>query len=157
MNYNLFKKLRLFALILIAGVFAACNSNDSQAQLDADIALIEKYLADNNLSAEEVDLGLYVIKDYEGNGNRPNSNSQVLVNYRGYLPDGTEFDKNLNASTPFNLQGVVQGWQRGIPQFKEGGYGTLLMASYLGYGTTARPNIPANSVLIFDIELIAVF
>lgn len=157
MNFNLLKCSRLFALIAIAAAFTSCNSNDSQAQLDADLAIIEKYLADNNLSADEIDLGLYVIKDYEGNGNRPNSNSQVLVNYRGYLTDGTEFDKNLNATTPFNLAGVVQGWQRGIPQFKEGGYGTILMASYLGYGENSRPNIPANSVLIFDIELVAVF
>ena len=119
--------------------------------------LIEQYLEDNNLTAEEYDLGLYIIKNPEGNGNRPNSTSNVLIKYRGYLPNGAEFDESWNTAANFNLTGTIEGWRKGIPQFREGGRGTILMASYLGYGENSIGIIPSNSVLIFDIDLIAVY
>ena len=56
----------------------------------------------------------------------------------------------------FPLSGVIQGWQEGIPLFKEGGSGILLIPSALGYGSQSVGSIPANSVLIFDINLIDV-
>ena len=159
MNFSLLKHMRLLAVAAIALVFASCNGHDAQAQLDSDIAIIEKYITDNGLDAEEYDIGLYIVKDNEGNGNRPNSTSDVLVRYRGYLPNGVVFDdQSWNTSANFNLSGVVEGWRRGIPQFKEGGRGTILMASYLGYGENSPSStIPDNSVLIFDIDLVAVF
>jgi FKBP-type peptidyl-prolyl cis-trans isomerase len=159
MSFSLLKSSRVLIIALLALVFTSCNKEDAQAQLDADIAIIEKYLADNNLTAEEYDLGLYIVKNYEGNGNRPNSTSDVLIRYRGYLPNGLMFDdQNWNNAVNFNLSGVVEGWRRGIPQFKEGGRGTILMASYLGYGNNSpSASIPDNSVLIFDIDLVAVY
>mgnify|MGYP000865043890 FL=1 len=99
----------------------------------------------------------FILTDNEGNGNRPNSTSNVLIKYRGYLPNGIEFDESWNTAANFNLSGTIEGWRKGIPQFKEGGRGTILMASYLGYGKNAAGIIPANSVLIFDIDLIAVY
>ena len=151
MNFR-FLTIAFFALIL-----ASCNKDDSQAQLAADVAIIEQYLEDNNLTAEEYDLGLYIIKNPEGNGNRPNSTSNVLIKYRGYLPNGAEFDESWNTAANFNLTGTIEGWRKGIPQFREGGRGTILMASYLGYGENSIGIIPSNSVLIFDIDLIAVY
>jgi len=148
---------RFLTIAFFALIFASCNKDDSQAQLAADVAIIEQYLEDNNLTAEEYDLGLYIIKNPEGNGNRPNSTSNVLIRYRGYLPNGAEFDESWNTAANFNLTGTIEGWRKGIPQFREGGRGTILMASYLGYGENSIRIIPSNSVLIFDIDLIAVY
>lgn len=136
---------------------AACSNGDAQAILDEDIRILEEYISDNNLDAEEIDLGLYIVKDPEGNGNRPNSTSTVRIRYRGYLPNGIEFDESWNTAINIDLAGTIEGWRRGIPQFREGGRGTILMASYLGYGKNSVGVIPENSVLIFDVNLIAVF
>ena len=145
--------IALAALLFLSG----CKKDNGEEQLRADIALIEQYLIDNNLQANSTNTGLYYSIDYLGNGKYPNSNSQVLIRYVGYLLDGTEFDKNWNPPLNFSLSGVIEGWRQGIPQFKEGGRGTLLIPSGLGYGDRATGNIPPNSVLIFDIELISVY
>ena len=151
------KYIRLALVLLSVILIGSCSTEDAQAQLDADVAIIEKYLADNNLTAEEYDLGLYIVMDYEGNGNMTNSTSDVLIKYRGYLPNEIVFDESWNNPANFNLSGTIEGWRKGIPQFKEGGRGTILMASYLGYGKNANGQIPAHSVLIFDVDLIAVY
>jgi FKBP-type peptidyl-prolyl cis-trans isomerase len=54
------------------------------------------------------------------------------------------------------LQNVILGWTEGIPYFKEGGSGKLLIPSALAYGPNGTTGIPPNSVLIFEIELIEV-
>ena len=69
------------------------------------------------------------------------------------LTDGTVFDQSTSAGISF-LTNVILGWQEGIPMFSEGGTGKLLIPSPLGYGNRAVGNIPENSVLIFDVELI---
>jgi FKBP-type peptidyl-prolyl cis-trans isomerase len=51
---------------------------------------------------------------------------------------------------------VIPGWTSGIPYFKEGGYGKLLIPSALGYGPSGSGSIPPNTVLVFDVKLIQV-
>jgi FKBP-type peptidyl-prolyl cis-trans isomerase FkpA len=82
--------------------------------------------------------------------------STVTVAYKGYLTDGTVFDESDSNGITFSLRNVIQGWQEGIPLFKEGGSGMLLIPSALGYGSSSQGQIPANSVLIFEITLIDV-
>lgn len=142
-------------LLLFVGVLSGCNkdeNDDFQEQYDTDIALIENYLTENNLSAEKTSSGLYYIIENEGSGSYPNISNTVTVQYSGYLLDGTKFD---GGTSSFPLSGVIEGWQEGIPKFRTKGRGKLIMPSYLGYGTSATGDIPANSVLIFDIYLIS--
>lgn len=149
------KKLSsLLILVLLLG-FISCNKDDTLSQseqLAIDSDLIKNYLNDNDLTAQMHSSGLYYIIDKEGNGIHPNTGSTVTVQYTGYLLDGTEFD---SGTATFPLSNVVQGWQVGIPLFKKGGRGKLLIPSYMGYGSTASAKIPANSVLVFDIHLIS--
>ena len=56
-----------------------------------------------------------------------------------------------------SLFNTIRGWQQGIPLFKKNGKGKLLVPSHLGYGSRDFGNIPKNSVLIFDIELLGFF
>jgi FKBP-type peptidyl-prolyl cis-trans isomerase FkpA len=72
------------------------------------------------------------------------------------LTDGSVFDQSNSAGVSFNLTSVIQGWQEGIPYFKKGGKGKLLIPSALGYGTQGTSGISPNSVLIFDINLLDV-
>ncbi|MDX2359684.1 MAG: FKBP-type peptidyl-prolyl cis-trans isomerase [Crocinitomicaceae bacterium] len=143
----------LLALLLIV----SCNKEDNSAeQAAADDAKIQQYISDHGLTATPTGSGLYVVIDNPGFGASCNSNSDVKVAYTGYYTDGINFDQSLASGIVFNLQGVIQGWTEGIPYFNEGGSGTLLIPSALGYGSSGSGSVPANAVLIFDIELIEV-
>lgn len=129
-----------------------CNKNKDYTQIDDEI--IQQYISENNLNATSTSSGLYYIIETTGNGIFPNIYSTVTVAYTGMLTDGTVFDQSTSAGISFPLTNVIQGWQEGIPLFSEGGTGKLLIPSALGYGNRSVGNIPENSVLIFDIELI---
>lgn len=133
----------------------SCKKPVDYDQIDED--LIQQYITDNSLDAQPTGSGLYYVIDNPGNGSSANINSTVTVAYVGKLTDGTIFDQSSSMGTTFPLINVIQGWQEGIPLFREGGSGILLIPSSLGYGSQAVGSIPANSVLIFEISLIHVF
>lgn len=138
------------ALLLALG----CNKDKGPDQAQIDQELIEAYLEANQLTAERHSSGLYYIIEEPGSGGSPNINSEVLVHYKGYLLDGTVFDQTTSNARTFFLFQVIQGWQIGIPLLQKGGKGTFFIPSWLGYGPEPQANIPANSVLIFETELV---
>jgi FKBP-type peptidyl-prolyl cis-trans isomerase FkpA len=150
------KYLILFFCVGIA--FSGCKKkkDDSKDQAIKDQDIIVKYISDNNLTATETDSGLYIVTDAVGTGSACTASSDVRVAYEGHLTNGTVFDQSSPTGITFNLQNVIKGWTEGIPHFKEGGSGILLIPSALGYGASAQADIPANSVLIFKIKLIEV-
>lgn len=140
--------LLLFAVVL---TFVACKK---QENIDRDLIL--EYIDEHNLDAHSTASGLYYVIEEEGIGDHPNIYSLVTVNYKGYLLDGTVFDETLpNEPIQFQLLQVIPGWQEGIQKFRTEGSGKLLIPSELGYGSDAQSDIPVNSVLIFDIELLS--
>ncbi len=149
------KRLLIFTLCIVAW---SCKRKEVISQAKADDNIIQKYISDNNLDATATGSGLYYVIERQGTGANPNINSSITVVYRGVLTNGTVFDESKPAPTGFttNLKSTVAGWQEGLPYFKKGGKGKLLIPSALGYGAKATGGIPANSVLIFDIELLDV-
>ena len=146
-----------FVLILLVTVAFGCKkkvTSTEQAKIDNDIIL--KYIADHNLSATATGSGLYYVINDPGNGASCTSNSSVKVAYKGYFTNGSVFDESAASGITFSLKQVIAGWTEGIPYFKEGGNGILLVPSALGYGPDGTNGIPENSVLIFDVELIDV-
>ena len=107
----------------------------------------------------ETESGLQYIIEEEGTGIAPAATDTVEVNYEGRLLDGTVFDSSYERgeSIKFPLNGVIKGWGEGLTYVKEGGKIRLLIPSSLAYGERATGPIPANSTLIFDVELIKVF
>ena len=148
-------KYSIVCLFVAMGlVFVSCKKKLTQEE--ADEKAIKQYISDKGLNAKATGSGLYYVVDTEGTGANPDINSTVTVVYRGTLTDGTEFDKSGTSGATFKLSSVIKGWQEGIPKFKKGGKGKLLIPSALGYGNQATGKIPANSVLIFEIELLDV-
>ncbi|TCB65071.1 FKBP-type peptidyl-prolyl cis-trans isomerase [Acinetobacter sp. ANC 4178] len=103
--------------------------------------------------------GLQYIITQEGTGKQPAADSVVTVHYTGKLVDGKVFDSSIQRGEPieFPLNQVIPGWTEGLQLMKEGGKATLFIPAKLGYGEQGVPGtIPANSTLIFDVELIKV-
>jgi len=105
---------------------------------------------------------LQVTDKVVGTGAAASSGDIVTVNYVGALTNGTVFDASANHGTTgftFALGAgqVIQGWDQGIVGMKEGGKRTLLIPADLAYGPQAVGDvIPANSALIFEVELLKV-
>jgi len=147
---------KFLCCLLILLCFSTCKKKKTVDQPATDEKIITDYISANKLSATATGSGLYYVIKSQGSGKQPNANSTVKVNYKGYLTNGNVFDQSASAGVSFSLSQVIPGWQEGIPYFKNGGKGILLIPSALGYGATAQASIPANSVLIFDIELLGV-
>ncbi|MCL4128140.1 UNVERIFIED_CONTAM: hypothetical protein GTU68_011935 [Idotea baltica] len=138
------------------------------SQDNIDDALIQKFIFDNGLvgQAQPVQEGLFAVIDNEGSGQNPTINSTVRVAYSGYLlelndqnqlVEGLNFDASEAEGVAFSLAAVIRGWTLGIPEFKTGGSGKLLIPSRLGYGEFgAGSDIPPNAVLVFDVELLEI-
>jgi len=90
-----------------------------------------------------------------GSGKAPGPRDEVMVNYRGNLISGREFDSSYKRGEPasFNLGGVIKGWTEGVQLIKEGGKIQLFVPSKLAY---AGRGPMAHRTLIFDVELLSV-
>lgn len=146
--------------LLALTLFISCNS-DKEKDKKTDYTVenekeITDYIAKNKLNAVKSETGLYYIIDEPGTGAQPTAASNVTVAYTGYFTSGKIFDQSKAEGISFGLNQVIKGWTEGIPYFKEGGKGSLLIPSHLGYGSSDANGIPAGSVLIFDVKLIKV-
>lgn len=94
----------------------------------------------------------------EGKGKSPGLDDTVKAHYTGTLINGQKFDSSYDRGQPaeFPVSGVIRGWTEALQMMKPGGKMKLWIPADLGYGPSARPGIPANSVLVFDVELVEV-
>lgn len=152
----------LFALLALT-LFVSCSKEKDKEKEVVPVDYVAKndkeitdYIAKNKLVAQKSDSGLYYVITDPGTGTQPTATSNVTVYYKGYFTNGTTFDQSTPAGISFGLNQVIKGWTEGIPYFKTGGSGILLVPSHLGYGNNAMGPIPGGSVLIFDVKLISV-
>ena len=84
--------------------------------------------------------------------------STVSVKYAGYLTNGFKFTSTQEETVgaAYTLGQLIIGWQRGLPLIKKGGSINLYLPPTLGYGANAAGSIPANSILLFTIQLVDV-
>lgn len=94
-----------------------------------------------------------------GNGDAAKAGDTLHVTYTGTLQDGTVFDSN-SGKDPFSFTlgsgEVIKGWDMGLVGMKVGGVRKLTIPPSLGYGNQANAKIPANSTLLFTVELTAI-
>ena len=149
---------QLLSTLLVLTLFISC-SKDTKTVTDytaKNEQEIKDYLAKNNLTAQRSTSGLYYIINEQGTGTQPTAASNVTVAYKGYFTNGNVFDQSKAEGISFGLNQVIKGWTEGIPYFKTGGSGVLLVPAHLGYGSYNYGPIPGGSVLIFDVKLISV-
>lgn len=152
---------KIITITLLLFIAASCTKNTDVADYSAtDKKIIEDYLLAKNLMAQSTASGLHYIIEKPGGTYRANIHSQVSALYKGYLVNDTVFDQSTltyNNPATFALASVIKGWQEGIPLIGVGGKIKLLVPSALGYVNVAKARIPANSVLIFDIEIVDIY
>ncbi|MEP6747328.1 MAG: FKBP-type peptidyl-prolyl cis-trans isomerase [Bacteroidota bacterium] len=162
------------AFVIITVVLVSCYKNKvNTTTCDYDpcalkasaneIAAVESYLAGAGITtATKHCSGLYYQIMSPGTGPVPTVCSYVSVNYKGSLTNGTVFDQTTATPASFSLISLIESWKKGIPLIKQGGKIRLYVPPSLGYGPTDQKDqngnvvIPANSILIFDIELVDV-
>jgi FKBP-type peptidyl-prolyl cis-trans isomerase len=120
----------------------------------------------NNLNMNIADNGaqqapqLIITDLVVGTGTEAVSGRHIVVNYKGTLMDGTEFDSSYSRGEPFPFDlgagQVIAGWEQGFSGMKVGGKRKLIIPANLAYGDRAIGPIPANSTLIFEVELLSV-
>jgi FKBP-type peptidyl-prolyl cis-trans isomerase FkpA len=154
---------KFFLIVVLAALFANCSKNKCDynecgiVAPASEIASVQAYLTANNITATQHCSGIFYAVDNAGSGKQPNGCSTVSVNYEGKLTNGMVFD-HTTAGQPatFNLGDLVTGFRNGTIQIKTGGKIRLYIPPSLGYGSRANGSIPANSILIFTVELISV-
>lgn len=145
-----------FLLLTLLFFTASCAKKKAEKQAKIDDDIIQEYISTHGLNAVKTGSGLYVVIEEPGTGAACNSFATVRTAYKGYFTDGVVFDSSDASGISFDLQSVIEGWTEGIPYFKEGGFGKLLVPSALGYGPKGGGSIPGNTVLIFDVKLLEV-
>jgi FKBP-type peptidyl-prolyl cis-trans isomerase len=104
--------------------------------------------------------GLEIYDMNVGTGAEAVAGKKVTAHYVGTLTDGTKFDSSLDRGQPFEFNlgagQVIKGWDVSIAGMKVGGIRTLVIAPEFGYGAQAIGSIPANSTLVFQVQLLEV-
>ncbi len=114
----------------------------------------QAYAADAKEEKTVSGIGITMLK--EGTGANPKASDTVKVHYRGTLENGQEFDSSHKRGQPatFPLSRVIPCWTEGVQKIKVGGKARLVCPPNLAYGSREIPGIPANSTLIFEVELL---
>jgi FKBP-type peptidyl-prolyl cis-trans isomerase FkpA len=151
------KKSMFFAgfALALALFSSACQKIESTAEVAArNEQELKDFIAKKGWNATKTPEGIYYVNDGGGVGSAtPSATSTVTVKYKGYLIDETVFDQSSTGFTS-SLQGVIAGWRIGLQKFQKGAKGKLLIPSAYAYGSSGAGSIPANSALIFDVELV---
>ena len=133
---------------------AATLSGSAHAQNDA----LAKAAAEKGATVTASGLVYRSLKD--GSGNSPQATDTVRVHYRGTFTDGKEFDSSIKRGEPasFPLNRVIKCWTEGVQLMKVGGKAKLTCPAAIAYGERGTPGgpIPPNSVLHFEVELLAI-
>ncbi|TAL69862.1 MAG: FKBP-type peptidyl-prolyl cis-trans isomerase [Bacteroidetes bacterium] len=135
-------------VLLSAIIFISCTSTSSTTKTETK-GTTGMITTPSGLQYEDI---------ITGTGTEAKSGNKVTVHYVGTLTDGTKFDSSKDRGQPFSFNlgagNVIKGWDEGVAGMKIGGKRKLVIPPDLAYGSRAIGKIPANSTLIFEVELL---
>lgn len=130
--------------------------------LDKQVAELKAYATAHNLVTTQLPSGVLVETINAGTGSKPTNGNTSKVMYKGYLVNGKVFDTNMNDTAkiknPIDViigsGNTIPGFEEGVQQFAKGSKGKILIPAVLAYRDKDNGPIPANSNIIFDIEVV---
>lgn len=126
----------------------------------ADITAGQKFLAQNKLrpDVKTTASGLQYEIIKQGDGAKPITTDTVVCHYKGTFLNGTVFDNSYDRGEPttFSVKGVIKGWTEGLQLMNVGSKFKFYVPYNLAYGAFDYNDIPGGSMLIFEVELLAV-
>ena len=141
----------IVAVILIAYNFIKVEKVDENGQLINDNSQNIDITAVEQITSTDIQIG---------SGEEAVTGNKVKVHYVGTLDDGTQFDSSKEKNTPLELTigngDVISGFDQGVLGMKVGGIRKVVIPPSLGYGYQQMGEIPANSTLTFEIELLEI-
>jgi FKBP-type peptidyl-prolyl cis-trans isomerase len=150
------KKHIIVAALATVLAVACTKKSEEPAQPAANTTTAQTTTTTTTTTEPKVEIVDSVI----GKGAEAVNGKAVTVHYTGTLKDGTKFDSSVDRKEPFTFTlgsgQVIKGWEQGIQGMKVGGKRKLTIPAELAYGNNAVGAIPANSTLIFDVELLEV-
>ncbi len=173
-------KKAIVTVIAFTFLLTACKKKDEETPCTATAGttvasaseelLVTNYLSANGITTavELENSGMYYIIEAAGNTKKPGQCNKISVKYAGKLQSGVLFDPapssgSTVSTASFILGNLIEGWKRALPLVGEGGKMKLYIPPALGYGAAGLQNpntgviiIPANQIIIFDMELTAV-
>ncbi|MDP3052368.1 MAG: FKBP-type peptidyl-prolyl cis-trans isomerase [bacterium] len=159
MDKNLKILLIIMAIVIVATGILAFSKSASQNK-EANINTIINN--QNQMKNETLADGLQIIDEVAGTGAEAAAGNIVSVNYVGTLTNGKKFDSSYDRNQPFSFVlgagQVIKGWDEGVAGMRVGGKRKLVIPPDLAYGAQSIGNglIPANSTLIFEVELLGI-
>jgi FKBP-type peptidyl-prolyl cis-trans isomerase FklB len=145
-----------------AFAFLQKRAEERMAALNDEAAKAGKKFLEDNAKREGVKTtasGLQYEIVTKAEGAQPKATDVVSVHYEGRLTDGKVFDSSIQRGSPIDLpvSGVIPGWVEALQLMHVGEKAKLFIPSELAYGAQSpSPAIPANSVLVFDLELLSI-
>lgn len=153
-------------------VFFSCDDGSDNLNKEKELRLLKQYLEANNITVEPESSGLYYILSKEGSGTSPGINDWVIIRYTARLINNRIFDTTDESTAISNniystsilygdkrmeiQQMGLTGVREGLLLMKEGGRASLIIPSFIGYGSDGMGSVPGYTTLIYDIELLKV-
>jgi FKBP-type peptidyl-prolyl cis-trans isomerase FkpA len=151
------KNIQILVLLLAAWGMLGLGCDDTpsfEQQQEIDRALIEEYIAVNNLDGYFLDNGVYVDLEKPGVGTEnPNIASLLQIELNGKFLDGEVFWTTGGQPQAWPVSRFIRGLQDGIQEFKAESEGLVIIPSRLAYGVNGQGEIPPNAVIMFEVIL----
>jgi FKBP-type peptidyl-prolyl cis-trans isomerase len=149
-DVRMIRTFRLFAFAAVLALLPALGAQDKKPELKLPPLDAKEW--------KKLDNGIKIWDYKEGKGEACPAGAEVTIHYTGWLTNGKIFDSSVQRGEPatFPLKNLIKGWQEAVPGMKPGGVRRMIIPPELAYGNRDRDPIPANSTLVFEIELIKV-
>ncbi len=138
----------------VAEVAQQKMASEANENLASGQAYQEQFAQEDGV--KKTDSGLLYKETNKVDGPKPKATDTVVVHYSGTLTDGTKFDSSYDRGQPatFPLDAVIPGWTEGVQLMSVGSKYQFVIPAELAYGSQGNSAIPANSTLVFDVELL---
>jgi FKBP-type peptidyl-prolyl cis-trans isomerase len=147
--------MKHISLLILFAVLSACSTY-SEDDLKGFDEKIQDYLKTEKIECEKSSSGMYFKILEQGEGRKIQFTDRVVFKYKGELLDGTVFDDQREEAVEFDVKDLIGAWKEIMLDLNEGGKAYLVAPPNLGYGTHDLDDIPKNSILVFNMEVVEV-